>query len=127
MRQKIEDLQGNIFEIKGNRDLLKKVPIAFNEKFIFTRDLISDREFTLVEMPKGKWDAIFNLGEAYNYLYLRVELQKIGEKPENDIQKAYLYGKIKKTTKTNGNNQSNGRISSAKGSRNTKKGKGLSH
>lgn len=104
MRRIIEDLQGNIFEIKGNRDLLKKVPIIFNEEFVYTRDLITGKIFILVILPNNQWDAIFNLGEAYNYLYLRVKLKKIGENPKKDIRKSYLYGKVKKTTKTTRNN-----------------------
>lgn len=121
MEQKIEDLHGHIFKVKGNRDLFKKVPIAFNENFIFNTDRITGDYFILVEMPDNKWDAIFRLGKAWDYLYLRVSLELVDTKPSNDIRKAYLYGK-KKNTKTFRDNQYDGRIPSTKRSRNTKKG-----
>lgn len=100
MGPKIEDLQGNIFEILEYRDLIKKVPIFPHWDLIYTSDILTGKDFTLMQSPTGEWEALINLGKAWDYLYLRVTLKHIKYNPQNDIRKAYLYGKSKKTTKT---------------------------
>lgn len=103
IRNRILDLQGNIFKITKYKDLHLGDPFPiFEEKEfpIFTRDLISDDLFTLIRKTNTKYNAIFYLGEAYNKYYLRVSLIREEYIPELDIRKAYENRYSKKIPKT---------------------------
>ena len=89
----ILELGGNKFKVKPFYRLYLKFPFKSGNQ-TFTRDLYSDKVFTLIHTKSKKWYQVQYIYELDMYLLRKLKWLEYVEKI--DIRKSYLYGKKRK-------------------------------